>query len=118
MKTTNTIAPLTTAMMTTLISEGKANEIVSYTQRYEEQQLQISQGVVKMARVTVKLNKADGLYLAHPAFASSAKGGLNYNKHLIPAIQALVTDEHLFNMVRDFFLEGTVVDKHVIIEND
>ena len=116
--TEKTIKKLDAQAIASLIAQGRANEIVSQMTAYEQQQKDIREGKISLKRRTVKLNKAQGLYIAHPAFADSAKGGLNYNKHLIPAIKAMTENEALFNMVRDFFANGIVVDEVIITRHN
>lgn len=116
-KTYNALRPLSSSDIATLVAQGKADQIVTHMKAYEDQQKAIKEGSLKLARLTVKTNKADGLYIAHPVM-KLMKGGCNFNKHMLPAVRALVTDDHLRNLVKEYFqTEGNAqIDTNVIEE--
>ena len=113
-KTYTTLKALTAAQIGDLVSRGEADKIVEHMKAYETQQEAIKDGTLKLTRLTCKTNKADGLYISHPSMAVQMKGGCNFNKHMLPAVRALVTDENLMRTVREYFQEGTQVDTNVI----
>ena len=112
-KTFNLLKPLTSSDIAILIQQNRASEIVTHMEAYEKQREQIKEGLIKTFRLTCKTNKAEGLYISHPAM-KFMKGGCNFNKHMLPAVRALVTDDNLRDMVRDYFQNNTEVDSHVI----
>lgn len=109
------LKPLSSADIASLVAEGRADEIVTKMKAYEEQQVKIKDKTLKLARLTVKLNKADGLYIAHPCM-DTMKGGCNFNKHMLPAVIALVSNEDLRTRVINFLSTGETVDTSVILE--
>lgn len=102
--------PVSSTIIAKLVSEGNASQVVALMERYEHekklfdmQRELIKSGALEQVRVCVKENKAGGLYISHHSFRDEAKGGLNFTKHLLPAIQALVSDDDLREMVAEWF---------------
>lgn len=113
--TYSALKPLSSDDIARLVQEGKADQIVSKMKAYEAQQLAIREKTLALARMTVKLNKSDGLYIAHPSM--TMKGGCNFNKHMIPAVVAIATNDHLRGLIADWVREGKTIDTSVILNN-
>ena len=111
--TYNALKPLSSGDIAALVSEGKADQIVTKMKAYEDQQKQIKEKTLRLARLTVKYNKAGGLYIAHPSM-TTMKGGCNFNKHMLPAVIALVSNDHLRGLVQEWLLEGKSIDTSVV----
>jgi hypothetical protein len=108
------LKPLSSQDITRLIAEGKTAEILTHTKEYERQQKLLKEKKLKAIRTCCKTNKAEGLYVQHESIGNNGKQ-MNFNKLLLPAIKAIVTNDELLGMVRDYFNNGVEVETHELV---
>lgn len=105
------LKPLTSAEIISFISEGKADQVAAHLENYNKQKDNLKNNGKQTGRLSVKKNKAGGLYVAHPSFSQS-KGGLNFPAFLLPAVEALVYSDEFRGLVKSWFEDESLsIDK-------
>jgi len=94
------------AKVAELISSG---QLEAYMAELAKQKESSKDEGTRSGRYTIKVNKVGGLYIAHPEFAQ-IRGGLNFNKFLLPAVEAICFNDNLRDQVRGWFASGKSID--------